>query len=292
MPSRLISLARRFDRFQRERAWLAFPIAVMRKFGDDRGGSLAALIAYYGFFSVFPLLLVLVTILGWALQDGSLRERVLDSALAQFPVIGTQIRENVGELRGGAGALAIGLLGALWAGTGVVEATRSAMDEVWNVPNRERPGLLESRARSLLVLFGAGLAVLASTVIAGLGTSGDGLLGNLAWLGGSLVVDMGLLLFAFRVLTAEEVGWRDVFPGAAMGAIAWVVLQTMGGILVDRQIRGATDVYGLFAIVIGLLVWMYILAQVLIVAAEINVVRRRRLWPRSFLGLTPEVSSA
>src|SRR6476620_10183789 len=87
------------DAYQRRHRWLGFPIAAVYKFGDDQGQYLAALITYYGFLSLFPLLLLLVTILGFALDgDPHLRAELIDSALAQFPVIGSQLRGNVHSL--------------------------------------------------------------------------------------------------------------------------------------------------------------------------------------------------
>src|SRR5438445_1663995 len=111
------SVARRVDRFQEHRPWVAFPYAVLRKFGDDGAGNLAALIAYYGFFSLFPLLLVLVSVLGIILRGHpAVRDSIVHSALARFPVIGDQLR--VRSLTGNGLALALGLAAALWAGLG------------------------------------------------------------------------------------------------------------------------------------------------------------------------------
>src|SRR5918999_650685 len=116
----------RVDRYQRANAWLGFPIAVFKKFGEDRAGQLAALVAYYGFFAMFPLLLVAVTVLGYVLGgDVSAQERVLDSALSQFPVIGDQIRENIGVISGSGAALAVGIGRALWAGLAGLKAAQN-----------------------------------------------------------------------------------------------------------------------------------------------------------------------
>ena len=121
---------------------LAFPVAVIKKFGDDRAGQLAALLAYYGFFSLFPLLLLFATgVAIVARDDPDLRRRLLESALQQFPVVGTRIGESVRELTGSSFALIVGIVGAIWSGTAVVSAAQQAMDDVWDVPRVERPGL-------------------------------------------------------------------------------------------------------------------------------------------------------
>jgi membrane protein len=280
------STVERIDRFQRQRRWTAFPFAVLKKFGDDRAGNLAALIAYYGFFSLFPLLLVLVSVLGLVLRGNpSLRASILDSALAQFPIIGDQIRNNVkGLTGGGAGvALGVGTVAALWAGLGVTQATQNAMNDVWDVPIKERPNFLQSRLRGLIMLAVLGSMTLASTLLAGLGT-GTGELGVLlrgVGFAGSLLLNLAVFLIAFRVLTDRDLSWGNVFPGAAFSALAWAILQIVGGWYVTHTLKHATQVYGFFGFVLGLLAWIYLGAQIMLLGAEVNVVRVKRLWPRS-----------
>lgn len=287
----------RVDRWQRRHAPAAFAVGVVKKFGDDRAGQLAALIAYYGFFSLFPLLLVLVSVLGWLLDaDPDLQRRVLDSTLAQFPVLGTDIRENVGNVRGSGIALAVGILGALWAGLGAMQAAQTAMNELWDVPLRRRPNFLVSRLRSLVMLVVLGGAALATTVVGAAGAILDGLgpLARVAALGLPAVLNVGIFVLAFKVLTDRPLGWRQLLPGAVVAAAAWALLQGVGGYYVTRTIRGAGDTYGVFAVVIGLLSWLYLQAQATILAAEVNVVRAKGLWPRSLTGrdLTPADGTA
>src|ERR1700704_3502403 len=107
-----------FDRFQQRHRWLGFPLAVLQKYSDDQGGYLAATITYYGFFALFPLLLVLTTLLGFLLHGHHhLQQSIVSSALAQFPVIGQELKS--GSLHGSTLALLLGLAAALWAGMGV-----------------------------------------------------------------------------------------------------------------------------------------------------------------------------
>lgn len=282
------SAALRLDRFQEHRPWLAFPYAVVRKFGEDQAGNLAALIAYYGFFSVFPLLLVLVTVLGMVLRDHpGLQQRVLDSALSQFPVLGTQIRENVHSLRGGGLPLAIGIALTLWSGLGVLKTTETALNTVWNVPFKQRPNFLFSTLRALLMLVVLGAITLAAAVAGGAGAGSGAPLKVAAGVAGSLALNFALFLLAFRILTAVPVAWEDLWIGAAIGAVAWTVLQALGGYYVSHQLRSASEVYGTFGTVIGLLAWIYLGAQVTLLGAEVNVVRARRLWPRSLVQEPP-----
>ena len=208
---------RRLDDFQRRHKPLAFLFAVNKKFGEDNAGSKAALIAYYGFFSLFPLLLVFTTVLGFVL-DGHpvLQEKILHSALGQFPIIGNQIAQGVHSLKGSGVALAIGLIGTLWAGIGVTQAGENAMNAVWNVPARKRPNAIFSRVRGLIFLLVFGVGVLATTVLSGFSSSGLGIAVKIGTMAGAASINFGMFLVAFRVLTAEDLAWRDVMPGAAV----------------------------------------------------------------------------
>ena len=283
----LLSTLRRLDEVQRRHTWLSFPIAVAKKFGDDRAGSHAALIAYYGFFSMFPLLLALVTVLGILLaNDPVLRERIVDSALSSFPVIGNQIRKNIRGIEASGVMLALALGLAVWTGLGVIRTAQVAMDDVWDVPKGARPGFLPRTVRALLLLivFGAGLT--ASALLAGLSSSESrfGVTTQVFAFIATVALNSFLFTTAFRVLTTAGIRWRDVLPGGVIAAVGWALLQFLGTWLVQRQLAQAKEVYGFFfAVVIGLLSWIFIAAQLTLVAAEINVVRSRRLWPRSLI---------
>lgn len=267
---------------------------MVKKFGDDQAGDLAALIAYYGFFSLFPLLLVLTSLLGFVLAgDPELRMRILDSALAQFPVIGEHLRGNYDSLTGNGVVLGIGTVTALWAGLGVTQAAQKAMNTVWGIPPEQRPGFLPSRVRGLIMLVVLGSMTVATIFLTGLGTASGELGIALRVLGyvGSLAMNVALFLLAYRILTVKRLTWGDVLPGAVAGAVLWTALQLVGTYLVNRQVKNATPVYGTFAIVIGLLVWIYLGAQLTVLCAEVNVVRLNRLWPRSLFSRGPQAVS-
>jgi len=272
------------DRHQQASPRLSFAAAVIKKFGDDQAGQLAALIAYYGFFSLFPLLLVFVTVLGFVLQgDASAQSSVLHSTLSQFPIIGDQLQKNVGSLKGSGLSLAIGLAGSLFAGLGITGATQNAFNQVWYVAHRDRPNFLKARLRGLGLLFVLGVLAIVSTVAAGFVTAGGGSIP--AVIGGvivAFVVNLLLFFTAFRFLTASEVETVDLLPGVVMAAVLWQILQHVGGYYVDHVVRHAKETSGLFSFVLGLLAWLYLGGQVTLLAAEVNVVRARRLWPRSF----------
>lgn len=279
------ALLRRVDRFQQSHGFVGLPFAVVKKFGDDRGGALAALMAYYGVLSLFPLLLLMVTGFGYALGHSARFETtVVHSALAQFPIVGTQIQTNIHSLRANGFALLIGALGLVWGGLGITQVSQHAMNQVWNVPGVIRPGFFPRLARGLAFLAALGLGVLATSLLSGLGQLGtrDAVF-RLLTVAASTVVNVILFVVAFRVLTAKSVPTRPLLPGAVAAGLLWQVLQLFGGYLVAHQLRQTTQVYGFFAVVLGLLSWVYLGAQLTIYCAEFNVVWHRRLWPRSIL---------
>jgi uncharacterized BrkB/YihY/UPF0761 family membrane protein len=251
---------RRVDAFQQRHALPSFLFGVVKKFGDDSAGSLAALIAYYGFLSLFPLLLVLTTLLGiFFAHDAALDHRILHSAVGQFPIVGPQLTgpNGVGSLRSGSTiGLIVGLLGLVWGSFGVSQAAQRAMALVWNIPKVARPGFVARLGRNVAFLALLGLDLVLTTFLAGLVTIGHGPL----W----LQVPAGLLL-----------------PGAAVAGVGWTILQYAGTALVGHALRHASQLYGFFGSVLGLISFLYLSAELAVYAAEVNVVRARQLYPRS-----------
>ena len=169
----------RFDAYQRRHRWLGVPIAVVYKFVDDQGGYLAALITYYGFLSLFPLLLIFSTVLGFLLPGNpALQQQLIDSALGQFPIIGDQLGSTAQPLRGSGWGLTIGILVALYGGLGVAVAIQNAFNQVWGVPVHRRPDPVRARLRSLLLLGLLGLGVLLTTALSAVVAIGERLDGG------------------------------------------------------------------------------------------------------------------
>lgn len=276
----------RIDRFQRKHPWTGFPIAVLYKFFDDNGNYLAALMTYYAFVSLFPLLLLSSTVLGYVLSGNpQLQERILNSALSQFPVVGQQLQEP-SRIGGGVAGLVIGIVGALYGGLGVAQALQYTMNTAWRVPRNNRPNPFKARGRSLLLLVTAGVAVIGATVLSTLGASNAGSLGSVlkvVVLLAGVLVNAAVLIFVFRVATTRRLSVRDVAPGAIGAAIIWQLLQTFGVTYVGHVIRGASATNGVFALVLGLLAFLYLTAMAAVLCAEINVVRVERLYPRALL---------
>jgi YihY family inner membrane protein len=278
------------DLAQQKTPLIAFPYAVVKKFGDDQAGMLAALIAYYGFLSLFPLLLVLFTVLGLvAGNDPSIQHQVTHSALAQFPIIGNQLGNNIHALnKSGPLALTIGVAGLLWGAQGVSQAGQYAMAEVWHIPMAERPSFFSRLARSMALFGVMGLFLLVSTALAGFSTFGahTSALGLPAKIGAGVIsvgVNIVMFLLAFRILTPKQIAFREFRWGAVVGGIGWTLVQAAGGYLVGHQLKTSSQVYGFFGVVLGLLAFIYMAAQLTLFAAEVNVVKYRRLWPRGLV---------
>ena len=271
---RVQGLLRWVDRSQQRSRWLGFPLAVMGKFREDHGGALTTVIAYNAFFALFPLLLVVVTVLGFLLgRDSGFQQRLLDSAVAEFPIIGDQVQDNIHGLRGSGVGLVVGLvvfrLGCPRADPG--HPARDGRD--LEHPGRQRPGFWARQVRGLLLLvvFAVGLA--ATSLLTWLGSyGGKAVAVALANLAAAAAVNVGLFLLAFRVLTPKQIPTRQLLAGALVAGVAWQVLQAVGGFLVGHYLRHTSQVYGVFAIVLGLLFWLYLGARLTLYAAEVNVV--------------------
>jgi membrane protein len=280
-----LSLTDRLDAYQRRHARAGYPIAVLYKFFDDTGGHLAALITYYAFLSLFPLLLLASTLLAVVLQgDPSAQHAVLTSALRQFPVIGQQLGQPE-KLSGGTAGVVIGSVGALYGGLGVALAGQSAMNIIWSVPKNNRPNPFKARGRALLLLATVGLAVLLTTGLSaiggGAGAAGTGL--RVVALSSAVVVNVVAFVVAFRLATTRSLSVRDVLPGAIAAALAWQLLQLSGKAFVNHTVKHASATNSLFALVLGLLAFLYLTSVIVVLCAEANAVRVDRLFPRALL---------
>ncbi len=283
--NRAKSILKQFDEYQQSHAWLGFPYAVAKKYGDDQAGNQAALITYYGFLSLFPLLLVAATVLGIVLAHSpSLQHQILNSALANFPVLGTQLHHNVHSLNGTGLGLALGLAGTLYGARGVASAAQNAFNHSWQVPKADRPGFPINTLRSLGLIVAVGGGVVITTALSGLGAgSGVGVAVRVGALFVSFLLNIGLFWLAFRLGTAKCVAGRDFIIASIVAAVSWQALQAAGTFLVAHELKNASEVYGTFAFVIGLLWWIFMQAQFTLYALEIDVVRVRKLWPRGLV---------
>jgi uncharacterized BrkB/YihY/UPF0761 family membrane protein len=277
---------RRFDRFQQRHPAPAFLFGVIKKFGDDSAGTLAALIAYYGFLSLFPLLLVLTTVLGlFFAHDTGLQHRIINSAVGQFPIIGSQLAgpQGVKSLHAGSVlGLTVGLVGLVWGSFGISQAAQRAMAEVWNVPRVVRPGFFPRLGRSVAFLALLAINVITTTFLAALVTLSHGAIWfRVLVAAGGLAVNIALFILGFRILTPKSIPTASLVTGGTLAGSGWTMLQYAGTVLVGHTLRHANQTYGYFGSVLGLISFLSLAAVLTVYAAEVNVVRARKLYPRS-----------
>lgn len=258
---------------------MGLPLGVVYKFVDDQGAYLAALITYYALLSIFPLLLLLTSVLGFLVQGNDvLRESLLDGVLAQLPVIGDELKSPSG-LKGNVVAVIVGALTAVYGGLGVAQAVQHAMNTVWAVPRHLRPNPFLARAKSAGLLLILGIALLSAGALPRIVRWLDGRL----WLGVNTILAVLVFWVLLRFSTHRSQTWRTLLPGAVLVGLAWQLLETLGGRLVEAVINRSSGSYGVFAVVLGLILWIFSLAVALVLAAELNVVLTRQLYPRSLL---------
>ncbi len=282
LGDRLNAVLDRVDHVQHRYTPVAFVVAVLKKFTEDGGGRLGALIAYYGVFSLFPLMIVLVTALGFVLEGRpELRADLVDSALAQFPLIGDDVSDPA-AISGRGLTLVFGVTGALWAGLGALNATEVALDTVYGIPRFRWADPISRRVRALRMLAILGLALLGATFLANAGRFFPdlGAAVSVPLLVVSIGLYVGVFVLAYRTLTSVELSVRDVLPGAVLAGVAWWALVNLG-VQFAESLAGSSNTYGGLAGTLGLLTWIYLQALITLIGAEVNAVYRDRLWPRS-----------
>jgi uncharacterized BrkB/YihY/UPF0761 family membrane protein len=273
-------------------------VAVVKKHGDDRGGQMSALITFYGFLAVFPLLLLFITIVGLVVGPRShLEHELVHSALSQFPVVGQELDKSITALhRPSALAFVASALGLLWGSLGITNTIQRASETMWGVPRRHEASLFKRVRRGFLLLGTIALAVVGSAVLAGLSTVGGGTLSAYPaayWsytLLGAGAVNLAAYLLAFRILAPPGTGWRSLLPGTLIGGVGWTALEILGGVLISHLLRHTTQLYGFFAIVLGLIFWLSLGSQLFVYASQANVVLARHLWPRHLDDRPPEAT--
>ena len=279
-PERLV---RWFDRWQGDRTVAAVPVAVVRKYADDRGSAMASLFTYYAFLALFPLLILVLTLFQTVSgRFPGLRDAVVDTVIGQLPVIGPMLRDETSSLAATGFGLAIGVLGLLWGATGLYNSAQLAMSQVWNVEGVNRMGLVSRLLRSL-VLFAA--LFTAAGVSAAASMWGDGILpssslSRILSIIGSFGINVVMVFVALRIVTPPVVPWRRLALPAVLAGVAWGALQMLGHWLVATRLSRMNELYGVFAYAIGTLAWLTLMARVIVFSVEISVVTSNGLHPR------------
>jgi YihY family inner membrane protein len=279
----LQKLTRNIDKWQQNHRLPAFLYAVIKKYGEDHAGYQSALLTYYGFLSLFPLLLVLTTVAGQI--SGShpdLQNRIVTSMTDYFPVLGSQLSEHVHTLHKTGLALAVGILVTFYGARGVADAFRHGVNHIWGTTKAAKEGFPKSVLRSLALIVIGGFGLLLASIAAGLTASaGRGLDFRLLSIAVNLFILFWLFTFLLNISLPKHVPLRDLRAAAATAAVGLVILQIFGGYLLARELKSLDALYSNFAIPLGLLFWIYLQTQVLYYSVEVAAVKAHRKWPRS-----------
>lgn len=279
------------DNYQRRHKYLGFPYAVIKKYGDDEAGYQAALITYYGFWSLFPLLLVATTVLQIILKNNTaLQDRILGSLEQYFPSFGNQLQGHIHTMHRSGLLLIVGIILTLYGARGGAIALQHALNRVWQVEKVRLPGFPKNILISMAIIIFGGIGVVGAAGLSSYASALDHIwyLRFLPLLI-SLIILIGAFWLVFKLAVSRHISRRDLLLSAVWTAIGIEILQAVGGYLVTHELKQLSTLYGTFAIVLGLLFWIYLQAQVMLYAVEITVVRKMALWPRALVaanGLT------
>lgn len=276
----------RLDRLQRNHPALGFPVAVIKKYSDDKGGYQAALLTYYGFLSLFPALLISITVVRWLLQsDSQLRQRITTSITGYIPLIGQDLQQNLHGFSKTGLPLLVGMFVLLYGLRGAADVYRHTVNNVWRVPDEDRSGFWSALARSLLIIAIAGVGFLGSAVLTGYaGAAKHDILPRIVLLVASSVVIFIAFILATKLALNRKVRRREIWLSAGTTTVGLLLLQNLGGYLFSHELKNLNSLYGTFAAVLGIFFLIYLQSQVLVYSMEINSVRALKLWPRSFMG--------
>lgn len=269
-----------FENLQKRNRHIGFVVAVIKKYGDIQAGYLAALLTYYTFLSLFPLLLILTTVLAViASSQPGLQNTVINSVTNYFPLLGAQISEHIHTLHSSGLPLLIGLLILFYGARGVADAFRNSVNVIWGVPANKRDGFPKNFFKSLTIILIGGIGlVLASGSASLAGAIGQGATYHLL----SVAIDFVVVLWLFYFLislslpTTFRESKNQILLAAILAAIGVVILQSLGGYILARTLKHLDSLYSYYAIVLGLLFWIYLQAQVLYYAMVIAAVHKQR----------------
>jgi YihY family inner membrane protein len=276
----------KLDSVQQRNRFLGFSYAVIWKYGDDKTGYLAALLTYYGFLALFPLLLVAVTVTtALSKHYPHLQVTIAQSIKSYFPVIGDQFSGHINALHETGIALLVGVLFTLYGARGVASAYRYGVNRIWNIPKTEELPFPKSTVNNVAIILiaGAGFIVAAAVAAAIVAFDHSQLFKLLSILAYVLML-FGLFIVLLKLVLPRHITVKHVWVGAALAAVGLVILQTIGGLLLARQLKNLDALYSYFALSLGLLFWIYLQAQVVYYSIQVSSVYSKKLWPRTLEG--------
>jgi YihY family inner membrane protein len=284
--NRLTKLVKNIDSFQRTHTSAGFLYAIVKKYNQDNCGYQSAVISYYGFLSLFPLLVVLTSLTKLLLKNNStLREKILSNTVHYFPIVGNQLQNSIRSPKESGIALIISLAIMLYGARGVANTLQYSLSSLWYIPQFSMPSFIKTLLRSLGIIIVGGIGLLTASIVSGYAAiSSNALFIKLITTAGSLLLLWLTFILIFKLAIAGHKRAKQVIVGAAIAAIGLQILQSLGGIIMVHELKGLASIYGTFALVVGLLFWIYLQAEVLLYAAEVDVVRAYNLFPRSLRG--------
>jgi membrane protein len=280
-------LITRIDELQRRRAILGFPYAVCKRYSEDHGGWLGSLISYYGFFSLYPLLVVFATFATWAFKDRpETLQRILEALWSQVPfltgALTEEVEEQVRTATGQSWVVFLSLVVTLWGGVRVVRVLQDTVNIIWGVPRYSRPGFFSKVLRGLVIVALLGLGVIGTAVVAGVTLAVDlPVLAAVSAAVANVAISAGITLALYHIVIGTSVRTVELVPGAVITAAGTYAVTLVGGLYVKHVIARMTGVYGPFASTIGLLAYVSLIVQLFVFGTEVNVVRAKQLWPRA-----------
>jgi YihY family inner membrane protein len=286
-PKGIDKIVSKADAFQRRYAFANFSYAVIKKYGDDEAGNRGALITYFGFLSLFPLLLVLTSILNVIFRNNEeFRNRILTSLANYFPVLGNELQTNIHSFHKTGLALIIGIILTLYGARGGAVAFSNALNNLWEIPRPQRGGFPLTVVRSLAVILIAGIGFIAAALFSNFATSlGHSMVFSVMAVYVSIFILFCVFMLIFNLsISTSKISYSDFWLGSLVAACGIQLLQLLGFIILTHQLKSLSLLYGTFAIVLGLLFWIYLQVQVVLYAVEIDTVRSLKLWPRSLSG--------
>ena len=273
----------RLNRFQQKHRLTAFIYAVIQKSNEDDIGHRSALLTYYGFLALFPLLLLLSTFTKIAVGNNpDLEKTINQSTTDYFPVLGNQLYTHIHGISKSGPALLFSILFILYGTRGVADTFRSSLRRIWQVPKSQKDSFWTAMYRSFGIIIVGGIGfVSVGLVIAMTNSAGTGI----GYRTLSVVLNILLLFLIFTWLNQlslpKKISYRHMQLGAIVAAVGLVILQYLGVYILTRELKNLDALYSYFALALGLMFWIYLQAQIIYFAAQVAVVSDRHLWPRS-----------
>jgi membrane protein len=243
------------------------------------------LLTYYGFLSLFPLLLATTSILQIILHSHpAAKDAVIKHATQYLPVLGDQLESSVRTIHGAGFALLVGILITIWGAKGVADVFQYSLNHIWRVPRVKRPGFPRNILKSFSIILIGGAGLTAASFLSGMATS----LGK-SWMERTIssLISVVILYLVLAILIkigiagAAKISRAALRRSALTAAIGIQILQILGGYLVNNELGKLKHLYGAFAATLGLLFWIYLQARVLIYGVEYGTVFDKKLWPLS-----------